>query len=78
MKDPEFTKLLKQCAKAASAHHALMGLVAEECQRRYGCHYSDLDADDLIEALDLLGDESITASQFGKIMKTYGAQRIDN
>lgn len=78
MKDPDFTRLLTKCAKAAQKHHELMQSVAEECEARYGCHYSDLDADSLIDVLDLHGGEKFTAAEFGDIMKSYGAQRIDN
>lgn len=78
MKDPEFTRLLTSCAKAAEKHRHLMQLVADECDRRYGCSYSDVDADPLIDVLDLHGADKLTATEFDNVMKTHGAQRIDN
>lgn len=78
MKDADFTKLLTSCAKAAEKHRQLMASVAEECEQRYGCSYSDVDADTLIDILDLHGADKLTATEFDQVMKSHGAQRIDN
>ncbi len=78
MKDTDFTKLLTSCVKAAEKHFRLVTEVNDECRRRYGCSYSDLDVDELIDALDILGADKLTATEFDKAMKTSGAQRIDN
>lgn len=78
MKDSDFTKLLTRCAQAARKHHALNLEVDQECKRRYGCSYSDIDADSLIDDLDMLGAEKLTASEFDQHMKNHGAKRIDS
>lgn len=78
MKDTDFTKLLTSCVKAAEKHFRLVTEVNDECRRRYGCSYSDLDVDQLIDALDILGADKLTATEFDKAMKTCGAQRVDN
>lgn len=77
MKDSEFSKLLTRCAKSAAAHFQLQDQVNTECQRRYGCSYSDRDADELIDVLDIQGADKLTASEFDKVMEFAGARRID-
>lgn len=78
MRDSEFTKLLTRCSKAAAKHYELMDLVNAECQRRYGCSYSDIDADQLIDVLDIHGGENITAQYFDEQMTLSGAYRIQD
>lgn len=78
VKDTDFTKLLTSCAKAAEKHRQLMQQVSEECERRYGCNYSDIDADRLIDILGLHGADKLTATEFDESMKLHGASRIDN
>ena len=56
MKDAEFQKLLNQCAKLAHKHRLLNKSVGKECERRFGVHYSEIDADWIIDKLDYDGD----------------------
>ena len=78
MKDSDFTKLLNRCSRAAEKHYQLMDQVNAECKRRYGCSYSDVDADLLIDQLDIHGGaEEITAESFDKQMQFCGKKRID-
>lgn len=75
MKDSEFTKLLTRCAKSAAKHFELMRQVNEECKSRYGCSYSDIDADSLIDTLDIAGCDTLTSDEFDAAMKFHGAKR---
>lgn len=78
MKDSDFTKLLTRCSKAAAKHYYLMDQVNTECQKRYGCSYSDVDADQLIDQLDIHGsEEDVTAQYFDEQMQSCGKSRID-
>jgi hypothetical protein len=76
MQDSQFTKLLTQTARAASRHHDLIAKVDNECQRRYGCSYSDVDADGIIDMLDYSGGSEFSASEFDEEMNRAGVQRV--
>lgn len=76
MNDSDFTKLLTRCANAASKHNMLLRLVDDECQKRYGCSYSDINADVLIDKLETIGAEKLTASEFDEEMRLYSSIKI--
>ena len=67
MNNKKFSALLSQAANAAEKHRRLCDLVNDECMRRHGVIYSDVDADSIIDVLDVVGG-TITASEFDKIM----------
>lgn len=77
MTNSEFSKLLTSTAKAALKHQILLSKVNSECRARYGTSYSDIDADCIIDILDLLGGNSFTEDEFNKAMEDAGATRID-
>lgn len=52
MDDKSFQKLIDKAHKAAIKHRQLVELVGEECIERFGHHYSDLDIEILIDAVD--------------------------
>jgi hypothetical protein len=52
MDDKKFQKLLDKAVDSAIKHRELMKLVGDECIERFGYHYSDLDIDNLIDAVD--------------------------
>lgn len=56
MNDKQFQALLdkavKSAVKSAVKHRQLMDQVGQECIERYGYHYSDLDIDCVIDAVD--------------------------
>ena len=51
----EFDRLLKRTARAAAKHFDLQQELNDEFIKRYGVTYSDVDADELIDILDLSG-----------------------
>ncbi len=57
----------------------LMDQVNTECQKRYGCSYSDVDADQAgLDQLDIHGGEAdVTAQYFDEQMQSCGKSRID-
>lgn len=52
MNDKQFQALLDKAVKSAVKHRQLMDQVGQECIERYGYHYSDLDIDCVIDAVD--------------------------
>ena len=77
MNDPEFTRLLTLTARAASKHKELMSQVGEESERRYGVHYSDADAEVIIDILNYIGAYKYTAKNFNDDMKLSGFDRVN-
>lgn len=57
MDNKNFTKLLKRAAAAAVKHKNLCDEVNEECIKRHGVTYSEVDADGIIDVLDIDGGE---------------------
>lgn len=81
MTDSEFTKLLTQAAKAAFKHKMLTDKVNIECIERYGDTYSNVDADGIIDVLDVLGADSFTAKEFEaemEMMMTISQNQTSN
>lgn len=74
MNNNKFTALLTKTARAAFKHRTLMEEVNEECVKRYGIRYSDIDADSIIDALDILGAEKMTAKAFDEEMVFCGCK----
>lgn len=78
MNDKQFQILLDKTVKAAMKHRELMKLVGDECVSRFGYHYSDLDIDNLIDAVDH-GLGFITVDQvvkdFDWVFKNRGLER---
>ena len=66
-------------AKIQRKAHLLSNVIADECVRRYGCSYSDVDADGIIDTLDYLGSEDgYSLVEFDEPMTTNDkARRID-
>ena len=52
MNDKQFQRLLDKAVKSAIEHRELMEQVGKECIERYGYHYSDIDIDCVIDAVD--------------------------
>lgn len=52
MNDKKFQDLLDKAMKSAREHRKLMQLVGDVCIERFGYHYSDLDIDVVIDAVD--------------------------
>lgn len=77
MTNNDFTKLLTKAVKYAKEHFNLLSEVDEECKRRYGCSYSDIDCDMLIDILDINGAEKLTADEFHEMMLEAGATELE-
>ena len=69
MNDKQFQKLLDKAVKVAIQHRELMAQVGKECIERYGYHYSDIDVDCVIDAVDH-GIGFITVDEITKEFKT--------
>lgn len=52
MTNAEFQRLLDRATRAGQKHRELMTIIGEECVERYGHHYSDVDAEYIIDAID--------------------------
>jgi len=68
MTNSRFQKLLDQASKAAEKHKELSDKVNAECIRRFGVSYSDVDADGIIDVIDIYGG-TITVEDFVSEMK---------
>jgi hypothetical protein len=66
-----FQRKLTQTANAAEKHNRLQQEVGEMFKERYGVHYSDVDCDSVIDALDINGG-NITVEQCDEYMTTCG------
>lgn len=62
--DAQFNRLIKKTAKQAALHMSLTGEVAAECVRRYGCTWSDIDCDAIVDCVDHQGDFDFTFPKF--------------
>jgi hypothetical protein len=51
----QFQRLLNRAADAAARHRAALEALSDAFVKRYGVHYSDVDADFIIDAVDLEG-----------------------
>ncbi len=69
----QFTRLLKRAAKAAKEQKLLNNQLTQAFEDRYGCTYSDVDADELIDCLDYGHGGSFKASEVDEIMSRCGA-----
>lgn len=67
--------LLRKAAKAAERHSAVQAELSEAFSARYGCTYSDADADPIIDVLDYQGGE-LTVEQCDAIMADHGAPKL--
>ena len=77
MNDMKFNKLLGVAARHAARAQEISKKVNDECLRRYGVMYSDVDADNIIDTLDYLGGFDFTVEEFHQDMTRCGAARID-
>ncbi len=77
MEDKAFQKLLNDCAKAAGKHNDLCVKVNDECKRRYGVEYGEVDADGIIDVLNYYGADSFSLKEFEEAMELADQQRID-
>ncbi|MBV7300231.1 hypothetical protein [Enterovibrio paralichthyis] len=75
--DSAFTRLLTQAAKAAYKHRSLCDRVNDECIARYGVGYSEVDADTVIDTIDLIGGEYFSAEEFHEAMTLSDCERVD-
>lgn len=69
MKDSEFQKLLDKAAKMKAEHCVLLEQIREECKRRYGHIYNDIDADGIIDGLEVIGGISLPLRKFDSEMR---------
>ena len=76
MNDKQFQRLLDKTVKSAIEHHELMAQVGQECIRRYGYHYSDIDCDYLIDAVNQ-GLGYATVAKVDEEFKDYIKQKND-
>ena len=76
MTDTEFNKLLGITARHTARAQELSVKVSNECIRRYGAHYSDVDACEIIDILDYLGGYDFSVKEFNHQMIAHGAKRI--
>jgi len=73
MRDSDFTKLLKNAAKASQEHQAWAQRITEAFEERYGVTHSDVDADQLIDVLDYGGlARGLNAALADEIMAEHG------
>ena len=77
MNDKDFQKLLDVAARHTAKGQALSSKISVECIRRYGVHYSDVDADGIIDILDYIGQAGFPLADFEAEMLSSGAKRID-
>ena len=71
MTDVEFQELLTKACRAARAHARLNHKITDAFEARYGCTYSDVDADSLIESLDY-GSVTVTVAECDADMTLHG------
>lgn len=75
MRQSDFTRLLHRAALIAEKHAKVQGLLTEAFNHRYGCTYSDVDADELIDYLDYGAGGFYTARDVDAIMKAAKERR---
>lgn len=75
--DAKFQNLLNRCAKIAEKHMLAMAALEPVFLERYGKHYSEVDADLIIEVLDLSGG-SITVADCDEQMLNSGWPKLDS
>lgn len=66
------SKLLARAARAASVQAALADQITAAFEKRYGVTHSDVDADELIDALDYGRTEGPTLARCDAIMAAAG------
>lgn len=80
MNDKQFQKLLDKAVKSAIQHRELMEQVGKECIERYGYHYSDIDVDCVIDAVDhgigFITVDEIT-KEFNTVMDIHNLNKDD-
>lgn len=76
MSDQEFTALLQKTARLAAAHFKAQAELTEAFRERYGCSYSDVDCDQLIECLDLNGGGRLNATKADEMMADCNAPKL--
>lgn len=64
--------LLKRAHAAAVRHNALNAKLTSAFNERYGCTYSDVDADWIIDSLDYGSGSEVTVEQCDQIMTDAG------
>lgn len=67
-----FSKLVLSAQKIARKHMDLSSQITEAFIARYGITFSDIDADELIEAFDYGGGDCFTVHEIDKIMTSKG------
>lgn len=66
------TALLKRANRTSAQCRDVAGLITDAFRERYGVTHSDIDADELIEALDYGAGEAPTLAEVDKIMTEAG------
>lgn len=74
MSEDEFQRLLNRTARAAWRHRELTQQCGDAFLARYGAHYSDVDADGVIDVLNQLGG-NITVAECDDEMERCGHPR---
>lgn len=64
--------LLDRAHRAAVRNAEMASLVTEAMRQRYGCTHSDVDCDDLIEALDYGSGNAPTLTECDRLMAACG------
>jgi uncharacterized ferritin-like protein (DUF455 family) len=72
----EFQRKLTQTANAAEKHFRLLEEVGKMFEERYGAHYSDVDCDSVIDALNQTGGK-ITVAEVDKAMALVGHPKLE-
>lgn len=68
--------LLRRAARAAADHARLSGQVTDAFRDRYGVTHSDVDCDELIDALDYGTGPTPTLARCDELMKEAGAPKL--
>ena len=70
--------LLRRAAKAAKANAEMAAKITLAMRERYGCTHSDVDCDDLIDALDYGSGriETLTVAECDRLMAQCGAHPL--
>lgn len=69
MRDRDFIYLINRAVIIASKHALVQAELTKAFEDRYGCTYSDVDADQLIDLFDYQGGPAPTLVEVDEIMK---------
>ncbi|TFZ81299.1 hypothetical protein [Candidatus Macondimonas diazotrophica] len=76
MTDGQFQKLINKALKISDACRVIQAELSRAFEERYGATYSDIDADELIDAFDYLGLDNLSVAQVDEIMRKNGSPRL--